>query len=60
MKHHTNKPSTINLTNWTEGELLQAAADIFLQDGPLNDQKIEELSAIDREFERRDSLLLHR
>lgn len=50
--------TTVNLTNWTESELLQAAADIFVQSGPMSKEQLAELAAIDREFERRDSLLL--
>jgi hypothetical protein len=54
------KPSTTvpDMTNWTESKLLQAAADIFVQSGPLSDEQLKELAAIDREFERRDSLTL--
>jgi hypothetical protein len=58
MKHPAVKPSIPDLTNWTEGELLEAAAEIFVQDGPLDARRLAELKAIDEEFERRDSLLL--
>ena len=55
MKSIKDKPSTPDLSGYSEAQLIAWASEIFAAVGPITEKQKEELAAIDSEFARRDS-----